>query len=156
MESAGMRVLEGDADNYYHQLTSDDTARVAAEDIRHGLEHEGVPVDEVLSNMVSYQTVRSHLNDCLDIDTSGDYGNGPDPKHAKQTVRKIQSRTKRIVGQTIERLSDSGKLSLESPSVNVVVTVTCEGCGRSYRAHELMEGADCECADKEAATHTNL
>lgn len=146
MEDAGMRVLEGDAENYHRILTEDDVSRTAEQQVRRELEQEGVLVEEVLSDMVSYQTVRAHLNDCLDTDTSKDDA-PPDPEQAESTFRGLQSRAEKVVEKALTRFRDHNELDIGPPHVNVIINVTCEDCGQSYGAYELLSRGECECGE---------
>jgi hypothetical protein len=155
MEGAGMRVLEGDAENYHRILTEDDASRTAEQQVRRELEQEGVPVEEVLSDMVSYQTVRAHLNDCLDTDTSKDDA-PPDPEQAESTFRGLQTRAENVVEKALNRFRKHDVIDIGSPHVNVIINVTCGDCGRTYGAYELLNRKQCECrVDTVSDTPTN-
>lgn len=109
-------------------LTGDDRSeRARTETI---LEQAGVDVEALRRDFVSYRTVKKHLNQCLDVDTSR---KAPEPvsrTDALDTIEWAETRCERVVDRTIDRLQATHDEILESnTSVSVSTRVTCSDCG---------------------------
>ena len=145
MREAGVEYVEGDAERYYEILTSEDVSGIKAEQVRRKLHAGGVDVASVLKDVPSYQTIRHHLNKCLDIDTSGQKGNSPDQSRIESNIRALTSRTERVVAKAIGRLRRHGIRDVGEVDVHVSITVTCTDCGNSYSAFEMLaDGCGCD------------
>lgn len=147
MDEANMDYLSGDPENIYHLLTDDEEVSPRERDqaIDH-LEEGGVDVEEVQENFVSYQTIRSHVNECLGISTSTEKEDA-DPQEKKDTIDRLQSRTEAVVQRTIEQLQKEGELDIsDDVSVSSRTTVTCNKCGRSYSVSGLFNQEGCDCS----------
>ncbi|MFB6197452.1 MAG: rod-determining factor RdfA [Halobacteriaceae archaeon] len=148
MEQAGATVLDGEVQNHYRLLTSDDVMDSARRDAKRELRDMGVNVDEVESDFVSYRTVLKHLRSCLDTDTSREYD--PDIKRARTRVSKITSRIESVVNGSLERLNDHGEIHIENPTVSVSAKVRCSSCNRRHDAEGfLSDGGVCPCQEPE-------
>ncbi len=144
MEKAGMTVLDGEERNYYRLLTNDEVLDSARREARGELREASVDVDEVESNFVSYQTVRKHLNECLDIDTSRDYN--PDPGADLQQIKKMRQRVTNVIEGSLARLSREDVAHIEDPSVTVSFKIRCGNCRRRHDVIEFLSGnATCTC-----------
>jgi len=142
------RDILSDAASIYSQLTNGDDAGKTAE-IRTRLETVGIPVEEVTDNFVSHQTVRSHLNSCLDIETGR--SQATDVEDIANLIEWARTRDEEIIERAISRLQESGKIDIGETNVIHSVRVICEDCGQSHRLQDLLDGAGCQC-DETAAT----
>ena len=95
------------------------------------------------SDFVSYQTVRTHLRDCLDVETGRD--SSLSIADAEGTIEWARSRSEGIVGRTIERLRDAGGVRAGSVEVSHVVRVSCVDCGGSYPVETFLDRGGCDC-----------
>jgi len=148
MEQAGATVLDGEEQNYYRLLTSDDVMDSARRETKRELRDMGVDVDGVESDFVSYRTVLKHLRSCLDTDTSREYD--PDIKRAQTRVSKITSRVKSVISGSLERLNDHDEVHIEDPTVSVSAKVRCSSCNRRHDVEGfLSDGGVCPCKELE-------
>ena len=143
LNEAGMDTLEGEVENLYRLLTDDDVSVGTRVEARSRLERNGVDPDAVTDDFVSYQTVRTHLNDCLDVDT--ERTGRIDRTDAKNVVFKLLSRTESITTRTIDRLRTSGHLTIENPEVTLSLRVACTECGEEYTFTRLVDRGRCSC-----------
>jgi len=137
-----------DAASIYAQLTDGDDAGKTAE-IRERLTTVGVSVDELTDNFVSHQTIRSHLNSCLDMETGR--SQATDIEDVENLIEWARTRDEEIIDRAISRLRESGKLDIGETSVIHSVRVICEECGQSHRLQELLDAEGCECGDTATA-----
>jgi DNA-binding transcriptional ArsR family regulator len=137
-----------DATSIYAQLTDGNDAGKTAE-IRERLTAVGVPVEELTENFVSHQTIRSHLNSCLDMETGR--SQATDIEEVENLIEWARTRDEEIIDRAISRLRESGKLDIGETSVIHSVRVICEECGQSHRLQELLDAEGCECSDTATA-----
>lgn len=135
--------IVGDADALYATITGDDVSAGRRAEVRAQLSNAGVDVLGMEDDFVSHQTIKTHLNDCLDIDTSR--SSPLDRERASGTVEWARSRSEAVIERTMERLQANGELSTGPLSVTHTVRITCEDCGRTYRQDELLETGRCAC-----------
>lgn len=149
MQRAGMTTVDGEAENYHRLLCDENVIETARTDARRELASAGVEVDTVEEDFVSYQTIKKHLNECLDTDTSRSYE--PDLESDIDTFEQIFSRVDNVVSKTINRLRRYGELSLGEPEVLISVKVRCGDCGRTHDVISLMRERECPCSSETVA-----
>jgi len=144
MEDAGMRLIDGHAEHYHQLLQSDDdiTRREAREELR----REGVPVEEVTDDFVSYQTVRKHLNDCLGVETGEDYT--PEPAEDRRRLGDLKGRAEYVIERTLRRLRDHDAVDIGQPEAVVSFKVRCTRCSRTHTVSEFLRDRKCACVDE--------
>lgn len=142
IETHADREVLVDAASVYSTLTNGADAGAVAE-TRERLATAGVPVEEVTDDFVSHQTVRAHLNSCLDMDTGR--SGATDPEEVADLIEWARSRDERIIDRAVSRLRESGHLQIGETNVIHSVRVICEACGRSHRLQELLNDQQCEC-----------
>ena len=153
-EAFGALDLDGTAEAVYGALDGDDPERRAR--VRARLEQAGIDVGRVESRWVTHPTVRGHLRDCLDVDTSR--STGIDREGAIDTIEWAKARCVGVIERTFTRLHAAGLVDVADAEVTVSVRVACPECGGSYRPRDLVaEGThDCraDATDREASDAT--
>lgn len=141
LADAGADVV-GDPDSLYRALTdaADTGTRVEVEST---LDREGVDVEALRDAFVSHTTVKTHLNDCLDVATDRELS--VDPEAERGTIEWARTRSERVIEESLSRLRRAGELDTGPLAVAGTVRVTCEDCGRSYRLHDLLDAGGCDC-----------
>lgn len=127
----------------YENLTSDEVPADREARVRKRFEQTGVDIEEIESHWVTHPTVRTHLNDCLDIDTART--SRITAETARNTIEWARTRCSRVVEQTISRLSSAGLVVIGDAEVSVMIKITCSECGVTYRFSELLEEGACAC-----------
>jgi len=127
----------------YAALADDETRPDRRARVRTRLEQVGIDVDGIKRDWVTHPTVRSHLRECLDIDTSRDCR--LDSDDALDTIEWARSRCIAIVGRTLERLQGGNSLSITDADVSVSIRVTCRNCNESYSPARLLSRGGCAC-----------
>lgn len=144
LREASVDPLEGEAENLYELLDSDDVSEIEA---RRRLERDGLDVDEVTSDFVSHQAIHGHLRDCLDVELERESSDRIEK--GQDTIASLQNRLVAVSENTLTRLDSADAISLGEFSVFASVQVTCEECGRHYSISELLEEKGCECQIEE-------
>lgn len=135
----------GDVDAIYDALTNDAVSAGKRTEVREHLERAGVDVTNVESAFVSYQTVRTHLKDCLDVETNRE--SHLSVTDARGTIEWARSRSNGIVERTIQRLATADEVVAGDPEITHVIRVDCADCGSSYPIGEFVDRGGCDCGD---------
>lgn len=143
MEQVDMDVLDGQAEDYYRRLADEDEGSLKRKEVRRHLKTAGVDVDDTADDFVCYQTVRKHLNECLDISTSEEYE--PNLRESRNRIGALRTRVKSVVHSIVERLRKYDVLDIGEPDVMVTVKVRCSECSRIYSLVELFDSRGCGC-----------
>lgn len=142
MEAANADVT-GDARSVYETLTGDDVAPERVADLTDQLEFVGIDVEDLRGDFVSHQTVKGHLNDCLDVDTAR---SGVESiAEGRSQIQWSRDRYRTVLENTIDQLVRADALSVGDFEVSDSVSITCTDCNRSYRLEEFMDRQHCEC-----------
>lgn len=134
----------------YEALTNDDAPADREARVRTRLEQNGVNIERVESDWITHPTVRSHLNECLGIDTSRSAQ--ITPTDSMNTIEWARTRCSQIIEQTVVRLIRSGHITISDFEVSVDIRVECTDCGRVYRPTELLKRGSCNCSPDETVS----
>lgn len=150
MVANGIDPLDGQVENTHRLLADDDVGRGVRTKTRKRLEQQGIDVDGLVDDFVSYQSIYRHLNDCLDTEyTKSD----PSPKRrrrkAKERIFSLKSRTEAVTTDALTQLIENDALDAEEFDVLVDVSTTCADCHRRYSIDELLENEGCVCQQSE-------
>lgn len=142
MDRAGLTTVGGAAAARYERLNE---GGESATTVRRFLREEGLAVDEVERDFVSYGVVRTHLKECLDAEreTTDSSDAAWTPGSLAHTRRFAESKVESTVraGINADRLVIGGK-----PEVSVSIEITCPSCSTTVPAETaLEEGWTCNC-----------
>jgi len=148
MDRAGLSPLEGEVENTYRLLRSDEVSAGMRVQAERELERAGIDVDSLRRDFVSHQAIHTYL-------TSDRGAEGPGSRQTPaerlekdiDSVQRLASRLGAVTEDTIDRFSDGELLSDEETSVIVDVTVLCEACGEQYDGATYLESGGCGCLE---------
>ncbi|WP_324759374.1 rod-determining factor RdfA [Haloarcula sp. GH36] len=143
LDRAQAETVDGEAANLYRLLTGADVSAGKRVDAESKLRRNGIDPEPLADDFVSYQTVRTHFNDCLETPTERETTLTVDD--ARTTVLKLVSRTESVAHRTIDRLVRSGALTIPAPSVTVSLRVACSECNNEYSFTRLLDRGGCSC-----------
>lgn len=144
MEEAGMDPLEGEAENAYRLLTSDDVSVGVQTQQRNRLEREGIDVEQLESDFVTHQAVYTYLTKGLGVSKEESDDTDPVEKH-EERIQRLRSRTAAVMENSLEELQNGGDLSLGSFDTTVDLRVYCQDCETQYELSTLLEAGSCNC-----------
>ncbi|MFC6764195.1 rod-determining factor RdfA [Natrinema soli] len=98
----------GDVESIYEALRGNEVSVGRRAAVSSQLKQQGVPMDEVEDDFMSHQTVRDHLQTCLDRDTAR--RSRVTRSDAKDTIEWARSRCTAVIERTLTRLHDAGQL----------------------------------------------
>ena len=141
---AGMSALDSDVSTAYRNLTDDDVSTGVRTDTRTRLASNGVDVDDLESDFVSYQAIRSYLTEYRDAE----YRRLSDEEKIEkdlQSIQRLMTRTLSVTEERIEKLSGTGRIDADEFEVLLDVQVLCGSCGDQYSVSEFLDGRGCDC-----------
>ncbi|WP_436348498.1 rod-determining factor RdfA [Natronorubrum sp. FCH18a] len=143
LRNANVETLDGEVENFYRLLTTDSASVADRTRVRRRLEGEGIDVDQLESDFVSYQAIRTYLQKHRGVRYEATDG---DPISQLQTaVEQLQNKLVAVTESRLERVNDGTVLEIENPRVMVGVQVACTECGRQMNITELSDGTSCDC-----------
>lgn len=144
MTDAGMLTVDGEVSNIHRLMISDDVSSGVRTEAKRRLKQEGVDVEQLERDLVTYQAIRSYLRDYRGVDYEHDSGNTR-IESVIGTVQRLQSRTRSVVETSLGQLRDTDRISLGEFRLFVEINVHCEDCNTQYAFVELLERRGCEC-----------
>ncbi|MBX0285751.1 rod-determining factor RdfA [Haloarcula salinisoli] len=144
LRAAGSNALRRDVERTYEQLTDEDVTAGVRTETRTRLSREGVDVDALERDFVTYQAIRSYLTEYRDATYEG-------PSDAEkvqsdiESIQRLLSRTLSVTEDRIESLQATGRLDIDSFDVLLEAQVLCQDCGSQYSVTELLEARGCDC-----------
>lgn len=139
MERAGIDPLDGEIEETYRLLKSDDIDRDVQQKAIHRLEREGVDVDRLNQDFVTHQAVHTYLTEFRDVHQQPAQSS---PTHLK---RELKNELSNIAAESLEPIPDEDELALGNFTLDVNIQVHCKDCGETYQLQELIENRSCRC-----------
>ena len=143
MRAAGMELLEGEAANVYRLLTDDDVSDAARREAEDRLRRAGVDIDAVRDGFVTYGTVRTHLRECVGVETARE--STVDAAAVRDTAFGLFGRAEAITERELSRLAETESFDAGEVAVSLTARVTCETCGEEYGLLRLLDRGGCGC-----------
>jgi hypothetical protein len=153
--------IAGDAESLYEALEKNNSERFY--DIKLKLEEAGITtpfysdeelsetsVDILLDDFVSYQTVRTHLQTALSMDTSR--SGITSRTEGREVIQNSRDRHVAVVERMLKRLDresvDEITIVPDDLDISVSTRIRCRGCGNSYSVQTLLNNHGCECREQ--------
>lgn len=144
IKDAEMNVLEGEVENLYRLLTAEDVSRGVKTETRKELERNGVNVDQLKSNFVTYQAVRTYLKEGRDIEQKKST-DAERIEAASEIIAELQQRSVAVTEEKLSQLDQTDRIEIGDFRVLLDVRVFCEDCGNQYEIRELLDQGGCQC-----------
>lgn len=154
MDRAGVSTLGDEAESKYSRLTGDNEA--VAREVREVLRGEGIPIDDLETDFVSYGAVRTHIKSCLKSDYNPETSS--DKSDWERTAIDIaRSTAKEKTTEAVGALVSSGSLEIGGkPSIDVDISVECSAChARIPVERAIRRGYVCQCASDDDVSTEN-
>jgi hypothetical protein len=143
LADAGRSVIDGEVSNLYRLLTDDEVSSGTRLEARRRLEEQGVAVEQLLDDFVSYQAIRYYLTEYRDAEY--DQPTNDPVETTREQVTRLQSRLRSVAESRLDRLRQGDDLTLGEYRVFVDVDVLCEECDTQYSIGDLLRRGGCEC-----------
>lgn len=138
------RVSRLDVETTYERLTGDDVTTGVRTETRNRLERDGVDVEQLQADFVTYQAIRSYLTEYRDATYEG-LSDGEKIRKDLRSIQRLQTRTRSVTEERIEKLRDTDRIAIESFEILLETQVLCQECGRQYAVTDLLEREGCRC-----------
>lgn len=144
MADAGMQPFDDEVETAYEHLTGDDVSNAEQTRLRRRLEREGVDVEGLLTDFVTYQAIRSYLKG----DRNAEYERDDRDRTvvAAEHIQRLRGRTESVTESKLEQLRQSEELVLGETQLFVDINVLCNDCGQQFTVDELLDRGGCECS----------
>lgn len=153
LQAADVGTLSGEIENLYRLLTDDATSTADRTRARRRLEREGVDVDRLRDDFVTYQSVRTYLKNHRGAEYTASESDAVD--QATTTVHQLRSRLQTVAESKLKRMDETGNVDIGSPGAMVTVQVVCEECGRQFPFDEFVDRGHCDCGQFDAASSSD-
>lgn len=150
LDEAGVRLSARELDAVVQSLTGDEVTAADRTQLRRRLEREGVDVDALEGDVVTYQAVRSYLRDYRGAEYERD--DGDRATTAARAIGKLRGRLISVAESKLRGLRKTRALTLGEFRVLVDVGVLCTDCGSRYGVAELLSSGGCDCESTKAGT----
>jgi hypothetical protein len=144
MDDAGMSAVEGEVSNLYRLLTADDVSSGNRIEARRRLEQQGIDIEQLERDFVTYQAIRSYLKEYRDA-TYEHKSPRDRVETVVQTIQRLRSRTQSVAERSLDQLTNTDQLSLGEFRIFVDISVLCEDCDTQYGLVELLQEGSCDC-----------
>jgi len=145
VDGANVTTVDGEVDNLYRLLTDDDVSSGNRTEARGRLVENGLDVEQLERDFVTYQAIRSYLRDVRGAEY--DHETTDSVSRTNEVVARLRSRTQSVAAQNLERLVDADEVRVGEFDLLVNVDVFCEECDTKYGFTELLETGSCRCQE---------
>lgn len=153
LNEAGVHLSDREVETVVRALTSNEVSAAERNQLQRRLERDGVDVDSLDSDVVTYQAVRSYLRDYRGV--SYEREGGDRVGAAADTIEKLRSRLISVTETKLEQLRQTPHLALGEFHVMVDIGVLCAECNSRYGVVELLSQGGCDCSNADAKTEAN-
>lgn len=140
MDRAGLPTLGEEAESKYDRLQSDGTT---AAEVANILKREGIDIERLESDFVSYGVIRTHITECLDAE----YDPGEPGDWETDAIDIARDHAREKIHKSVRSLVRKGDLDVgDEFSIHLDVNLECETCGTRVRLRQaLRQDAVCDC-----------
>lgn len=143
------QIIDGEIENLYRLLTSDDVSASARTQAETKLSRFGIDVETLLKDFVSHQAIHTYLTDVKEAKLFEDEPSTDASIQSRQeTILRLRNRLVAVIERSLESLRDAGHISLGSFDAMVSANIYCNDCGGSYDLTELLRRRACDCAEE--------
>jgi len=139
MDRAGLSTLGGEAESRYDRLTEESSTAL---ELRDHLESEGIKIDKLTSDFVSYGVIRRHLHECLEAERETSSS-----EWEQEAIEISRKRAEEKIEEAIGSLLNKGRIEAgSSTALHLEIEIECNECNTRipvYRA--LRRGYICSC-----------
>ncbi|WP_276256551.1 rod-determining factor RdfA [Halomontanus rarus] len=146
LNSKNISFLDKELEIWYSILTGEDPDNTTQIPIKRRLERQGVDVDQVVNDFVSYQTINRHLKKCLEVEQKA--RDETDVQYIRRRVQQIyalENKLQTIIYDSLTQLDETGRISLNDFDVILDSNVICSNCGAHHTISDIVVNQGCKC-----------
>ncbi|MFC6888817.1 rod-determining factor RdfA [Halorubrum trueperi] len=145
LQAAGLRPSDSEIETIVQWLTGAEVGAAERTQLRRRLEREGVDVDALDRDVVTYQAIRSYLRDYRGAEY--ERASGDRTETVADAIQKLRGRLSSVAETKLEQLRETSHLSLGEFHVMVDVGVYCTECDSRYGIVQLLDAGGCDCGE---------
>lgn len=144
LADASTNQIAGGVESTYELLVSDGSTADRTR-LERQLERDGVDVEALQSEFVTYQSMRTYLRSHRGAEYSAD--SGDQTEQVRESIQRLRGRTATVTESKLTQLGRTGALSLGTDvRATVDVRVICEDCGSQFGVQEVLDEGGCNCS----------
>ena len=145
LEKANVQYLDGEIENTYRLLTDDEVSSAESTRVKRRLERDGVDIDALENDFITYQAIRSYLKDYRGAEYTPDE---TDPLEREATnIQKLRGRMAAVTEGKLKQLRASDELTLGEFQPLADIQVVCEDCNTQFDVLNLLNRGGCNCTN---------
>lgn len=148
MDAANASPMTENVGQLYRLISGDEGTEGERLEAQRRLKRDGVDVDRLRRDFVSYQAIRTYLQEHRGIERP-DRSDANRRETTDTTIERLRQRTTAVTASKIESLANNGIIEIGDPNVLVDVRVFCSECERQYGVSDLLEAGGCDCREAE-------
>lgn len=142
IEESDITTLGADVDDIYRRLQGERGTSADQTRVQRRLEREGVDVDTLESDFVTYQAIRTYLKE----ERNAEYDPNTNPvERDRNSIQQLRNRTRAVTETKLDGLTKSDRIELGPHEISVDINVFCEECGRQFDVTEVLDQKGCDC-----------
>lgn len=142
MEDSEFETISDELDGVYQKISGMSGSPADQTRTQRRLKRDGVDVEKIKSDFVTYQAIRSYLKE----ERNAEYEPDEDPvERDRTTIQRLRSRTTTVTATKLEGLEKADCIELGTHQVTVDINIFCEDCGRQFDVTEVLDQNGCEC-----------
>jgi len=147
LEDEKVNSTEAVISDHYHTLTSDDVTSGVRQERRSQLKRQGVDIDSLEEDFISYQSMRTYLRNFRRATPPEKTISPEDHREQKyNTIQQLRSRLNAVTEKSLTELRQADHLTLGDFEVVITVRVRCSDCGTRAPVTDLLTDGSCDCS----------
>lgn len=147
LTESGTVPLEGEIENFYELLTSEDVTKSDTLQAEQRLTQMGVNPDELSEDFISHQTMYRYLKNARNVQKQREQQPIEDViETSRRTSIRLTNRLKSVVQKNLETLNRRSGFHIGDFDVYVDIQIVCSDCGTSRNLKQILEQSGCECS----------
>jgi len=146
IERSEFEPVDGGIDNLYRILTADDVSSGVRQETKNRLSQQGIDVESVKAYFVTYQAIRTYLQNCRNVESPQRSHDARSRRNLKRrAIQRLIGRLNTVTTEALTELNNAGSLTLGEFEVIVSVNIHCSDCGSRFSVTELLNEGGCYC-----------
>jgi hypothetical protein len=143
LEDENTQPLDGEIPNIYRLLTDEDVSSAERTRVRRRLERDGVDADALESEFVTYQAIRTYLQEHRGVEYTP---TKTDPlEREAENLQQLRGRTAAVTEGKLKQLRDNNDIVLDEFRTLITIQAVCEECNTQFDVFEILDRGGCEC-----------
>lgn len=145
IEEHGGSYVDGEIENTYRLLTSDETSSGVRVEVETRLEQRGIDVEELRRSFVSHQSMHTYLTEYRGVSKPSTTSDKTQIEKTNEAIQRLVTRTEAVVRNNIDNLRNTDRISVGKFNVFVDVQIFCQECNTQFGVDDLITQGGCEC-----------